>query len=310
MTKYLIVNRFLIYTLMLYFFSNRLRSVNMKPFYSLIAFILISSFTIAQNTVGTPEQLKQFLKTKTLVVLDEDPFNEANIQLKTAVQKNWKLTEYEFINVEDYEIKKKNPQFSFLTIDKVYYDGDKSASKYNFLCIALGGNYKNESEMPQLCTVPLSYADAEQETYCYKIATMLNFLQNHIILTSKNQELKSSNIIDYYKKNLAELKNKTLYVAKDELDKLIGTEDKFKKIYPYKFKFVTRDEIEEAIDNNNQDVVFLHKVGPEKMNPKARCWNILIGAGDAKLYFFDYHKIDENHPDALLESELKKIVNK
>lgn len=283
---------------------------NVMKYISILAiFVFFYYYSEAQNTVGTPEQLKQFFKTKTMVVLDEDPFNESNIQLKAAVQKNWKLTEFEFINVEDYEKKIKDPSFSFITIDKVFYEGDKSASKYNFLCIALGGNYKNESEMPQLCTVPLSYADAEQETYSYKIATMLNFMQNHLILTSKNQELKSSNIIDYYEKNLAELKNKTFYVAKDELDNLINTDEKFKKQYPFKFKIVTRDEIEEAIDNNNPDVVFLHKVGPEKNNLKARCWIILIGAADAKLYFFGYHKIDENHPDALLESELKKISN-
>lgn len=282
----------------------------MKYINILLFFILSYSVSTAQNTVGTPEQLKQFFKTKTLVVLDGDPFSESNIQLKTAVQNNWKLTKYEFINVDEYLKKIKNSSFSFITIDVVYYEGDKTASKYNFLCIALGGNYKNESEMPQLCTVPLSYADAEQETYSYKIATMLNFMQNHLTLTSKNPELKNSNIIDYYKKNLSELQNNILYVAKDELETSINSEDKFKKIYPYKFKIVTRDIIEDAIDNKNQDIVFLHKVGPEKNNKKAKCWNILIGASDAKLYYFDYHKIDENHPDALLESELKKISNK
>ena len=281
----------------------------MKYINVIIFLVFIFSDTFAQNTVGTPEQLKQFFKTKTLVVLEEDPFNESNIQLKTAVQKNWKLTEFEIISVDDYEKKKKNPAYSFLTIDKIYYEGDKAASKYNFLCLALGGNYKNDSEMPQLCTVPLSYADADEATFSYKIATMLNFLQNHILLTSKNQELKSANIIDYYQKNLSELKNKVLYVSKDELELSINTEDKFRKTYPYKFKIVTRDEIEEAIDNNNPDVVFLHKVGPGNKNQKAICWIILMGAADAKLYFFDYHKIDDNHPDALLDSELKKITN-
>ena len=33
-----------------------------------------------------------------------------------------------------------------------------------------------------------------------------------------------------------------------------------------------------------------------------------MGIADAKLYYFDYHKIDDNHPDALLESDLKKMV--
>ena len=201
------------------------------------------------------------------------------------------------------------PQYSFLTIDQVFYEGDKSTSTYNFLCLSLGGNYKTESDMPQLCTVPLSYADAEESTYAYKIATMLNFMQNHIALTSSHPELKNSNIIEYYHNNLRDLKDKILYVPKDELENKINTEEKIKKIYPYKFKIVTRDELEEAIDNKLKDVIFLHKVGPSKSTNKARCWKIIMGASDARLYYFDYHRIDENHPDALLENDFKKMVN-
>ena len=59
-----------------------------------------SAFSFSQNSVGTPEQIKSFFKTKTLVVFDENPFSEANVQLKNAVDKNWKLTEFEFIDVE------------------------------------------------------------------------------------------------------------------------------------------------------------------------------------------------------------------
>lgn len=286
-----------------YIYQNK-----MKWFFIISIFFASAASSISQNSVGTPEQLKSFFKTKTLIVFDEDPFSESNVQLKTAVEKNWKLTEYEFIDVEKFEEKRNSPQYSFLTIDQVFYEGDKSTSTYNFLCLSLGGNYKTESDMPQLCTVPLSYADAEESTYAYKIATMLNFMQNHIALTSGHPELKNSNIIEYYHNNLRDLKDKILYVPKDELENKINTEEKIKKIYPYKFKIVTRDELEEAIDNKLKDVIFLHKVGPSKSTNKARCWKIIMGASDARLYYFDYHRIDENHPDALLENDFKKMV--
>ena len=269
----------------------------------------VSLISVSQNSVGTPEQLKALLKTKTLVVYEEDPFSESNIQLKSAVEKNWKLTPFEFVDVETYEKKRKSAEYSFITMDKIYYEGDKTAARYNFLCLSLGGNYKSESDMPQLCTVPISYAEAEESTYAYKMGTMLDFIQNHILLTSKNPDLKTSNIIDYYNNNLSDLKDKVLYLPKEELESKINTEEKIRKIYPYKFKIVTYDDIENAIDNKVNDVVFLHKVGPGYKSNKARCWKIIMGAGGAKLYYFDYHKIDDNHPDALLESDLKKMVS-
>ena len=286
--------------------SNNMRKIAVTAFYV----FLFTLYSFAQNSVGTPDQLKIFLKSKTCIVFDEDPFSESNIQLKTAVEKSWKLTPYEFIDLETYEKRRKSQDYSFLSIDKVFYDGDKTAAKYNFLCLYLGGNYKIESDMPQLCTVPLSYADAEESTYAYKMGTMLTFIQNHILLTSQNTELKNSNIIEYYNKNLSDLKDKVLYLPKDELESKINSEEKIKKIYPYKFKIVSSDEIETAIDNKENNVVFLHKVGPGKKMDKARCWKIIMGAGDAKLYYFDYHKIDENHPNALLESDLKEMIKK
>ena len=269
-------------------------------------FVLVYS----QNSVGTPEQIKAFLKTKTCVVYENDPFSESNIQLKTAIEKDWKLTPYEFIDVETYEKKRKSDEYSFISIDKVYYDGDKTMAKYNFLCLSLGGPYKIESDMPQLCTVPLSYADADESTYAYKMGTMLTFIQNHMLLTSTHPELKNSNIIEHYNNSLSDLKDKTLYIPKDELESKINTEEKIRKIYPYKFKIVSTDDIENAIDTKQSDVVFLHKVGPGKKLEKARCWKILIGAKDAKLYYFDYHRIDDSHPDALLENDLKKMIKK
>ncbi len=275
----------------------------------LVLFVVITCISFSQNSVGTPEQLKAFLKSKTLVVYEDDPFSESNVQLKNAVEKNWKLTPYEFINVETYEKKRKSSEFSFLTIDKIYYEGDKTAAKYNFLCLALGGNYKSESDMPQLCTVPLSYAEADESTYAYKMGTMLDFIQNHILITSENPDLKNSNIIEYYHNNLSGLKDKTLYLPKEELEPKINSEEKIRKIYPCKFKIVSYEEIENAIDNKVSDIVFLHKVGPGQKSDKARCWKIIMGAGDARLYYFDYHKIDDNHPDALLESDLKKMVS-
>ena len=68
------------------------------------------------------------------------------------------------------------------------------------------------------------------------------------------------------------------------------------KIYPHPFKLVERDDIRKAI-SEREDVVFLHKVGPEGTRLEARCYKILIGASDASFYYFDYHMIKDKNPD-------------
>jgi hypothetical protein len=71
---------------------------------------------------------------------------------------------------------------------------------------------------------------------------------------------------------------------------------------------VTREEIRQAIIDRNEDIVFLHKVGPEGKKFKARSYKILIGAGDARFYYFDYHMVSDKNPDGFLISDLKKLA--
>jgi hypothetical protein len=71
---------------------------------------------------------------------------------------------------------------------------------------------------------------------------------------------------------------------------------------------VTKEEIEQAIKDRRDDIVFLHKVGPEGTKMNARCYKIIIGAGDANFYYFDYHKITDKNPDGFLASDFKKLA--
>ncbi len=275
---------------------------------ALAILFLFSISVFAQKNVATQEQIKTFFKTKTLVVLDQSPFAEYNMEIKQAVTKSWKLTEFDFITPQEFEEKRTNAEFSFLTIDKVYFDKDKTQARYEFLCLSLGGEYKSTTDMPQLSTVPISYYGVDEETYVYKLNTLVNFTQNHILFTSENPKITSTTVIFHYNKNIKSVKDKTLYLLRNELGPNVNTESKIKKIYPHKFKIVSRDEISKAIKDENDDIVFLHKVGPEGTKKKARCYNAILGAKDAKLYYFEYHMISSKKPDGFLARDFKKLV--
>ena len=276
---------------------------------SLICSLLLCFGSVwAQFEVPTADVIKVFFKTKTCFIIDDNPFSEVNIQLKSAAQKFWELTPFEFISVDEFEKRKKSSTYSFVSVDDVYFDSDKNSTKYKFLCVYLGGNFKTESNMLQLCTIPLAYSEQEENEYAYKIGTLLILAQNHIELVKNNPNLKKSNIIDYYNNNnKGKLQNKTLYLKANEVDKKINNQTAFKQLYPYSFKFVSQDDIEKAIDEKASDVVFLHKVGPGKKHGY-HTYEIFLGTADATIYYYDYHTVDENNPDVLLEKEVKKMV--
>ena len=279
----------------------------MKRLFLITILSLVSILVFSQKEVPSKAEIKQFKKSKTLVVLSDDVFSGYNFKIREAFKNVWKVTPFEFISTADYEQKRKDKAYSFLTFDEVWFDKDKTKAKYNFLSLTLGGNHKTQKEMPQLCTIPVSYADVDEDNYNYKLSALIQIIQDHIDFVENTPGLTDINVNKKINDNAYLIKDKELYVIKDELTKEINTEAKFKKIYPYKFKFVTREDLEKAIDEKKPNIVFLHKVGPEGTKHKARCYKTMIGTEKSKMYYFSYHMINDKYKDGLLEKDLKKI---
>lgn len=267
-----------------------------------------SAFT--QNTVAKPNEISKFYKSKTLVVKSNSPLAWFNGKIKGTMEKSWKATPYEIIKSYDFDDKRMDSTYSFLSIDQMTFTKDKSRAHYDFLCLSLGGDYKNFSDMPNLCSIPLSYSEVDDDTYIYKLNTFLKLIQNHVEITKNNKSLNKFNIIRYYNKNTSSIKNKTLYLVDDELSKEVDNKDKISKIYPFTFKIITRDNLEKIIDSEEKDAVFLHKVGPAATSKKGRCYKIIIGADDAKIYYYNFHNISSKNPDSILIKDFKKLAKK
>ena len=266
--------------------------------------------SFSQDYIPTAADIKQFPHTKTMMILEDNPMCEYNFMLREIVPGEWTATKYDFLEWKKFESQKRDKTLSFLLLNRVTFDKDKSNARYLFMSLLLGGTNKPLASMPDLCSIPLAYYGADEETYLYKTGIFLRFIQNHIKTITDNPSIASQNVFQYYNKNIQKLDGKTLYLIAEELAKDVNTEEKIKKVYDGAFKLVTKEEIQQAISDKNPDVVFLHKVGPGKNQPNARCYKILVGAADAQFYYFEYHKIDTKSPDGFLSSDFKKLSRK
>ena len=278
----------------------------MKKLIGLLFVAFLTKITFAQIPVPSQDNIDKFLKTTTCIVYDANPMVSYNMKIKEAVEKYWKITPYKFIKASEYEEMRKKPEYSFLTIDKVFFEKDKLKAQYEFLGVSLGGNYRSENDMPQIANIPLSYFGVDEESYVYKIPTLVQFLQHHVELIKSDPRLSTSNIKKYYNSKMKNTHDKTLYIVKDELSKDVNTEAKIKSVYPYPCIITDRDALEEKI-MNGEDILFLHKVGSEGTKRKARCWIVIMNAKDAQIYYFNYHMIDGKHPDGILLTDFKKL---
>ena len=282
----------------------------MKKFLLIAISVFCTSIVFSQVKTATTEQFKLFLNTKTMVVLEDDPFSDFNEVIKDNMTKYWDITPFEIITMEEFDAKKNNKALSFMLIsdamftqNKMFNNDIKFQSKYTLLNLVLGGKGNSLNDMPDLGSVPLCYSELEVEPYIYKLGALLKYMQYFV---RYNIAHPNSDVKKVVKDNAAHIKTKELWLVKEDLAGSVNTEEKIKKVYPYKIKFVTKEEIQKGIENK-QDFIFFHKIGPEGKISGGVCWKFLISAKDGAPLYFDYHKIDSSNPDAFLEKDFKEI---
>lgn len=281
----------------------------MNKLIALFIFSLSMSALNAQDYIPTKADLDRFPTTKTMVVLEDNILSEYNLIMKEVMPQEWKMTPYDFISWKDFEKKRMDPKLSFIIMTQVKFDKDKMNTKYNFISLVLGGTNFSLNQMPDLCSLPLSYYGIGDMEYSYKLGIFLRFMQNHVKMLIAQPNLAGENILMHYNKNIADLKGKTLYLVADDMAKEVGTLAKIKSVFAGNVKLVTPEEVQKAIAEK-KDVVLLHKVGPAGSREKARCYKMLIGAADAQVYYFNFHMINDKTPDGFLASDFKKLDKK
>ncbi|MFP4019156.1 MAG: hypothetical protein ACLFUH_07895 [Bacteroidales bacterium] len=283
----------------------------MKVKLFVLSLLIYAPTIVAQEYVPDEEELDKFFTTETKVVLRPNPISTYNPKIKDAVESNWEITEYDFLEYNKFDEMRKKPEYSFLTDNIVVFEKDKTKARYRFLSVLLGERTRRLEEMPTIVAVPLAYKEVDEEYWNYKLEVLVRFIQNHIKLMKENPDIISDDIFDYYNDNMKDISEKTLYLIKDELAEDVDTREEIEQYYPYDFELVTREDIEKAIKEKDEDVVFLHKVGPQGSRLRARCYKILIGAKDANFYYFDYHNVVKGkRPDGFLKKDFRKLKRK
>ncbi len=276
-------------------------------------FLLLTALVpalFAQGPFPTDEQMKAFKTSKTLVVLEDDLFSVYNAAIKEAVKNNWTITPYEFVSNEEFRKHRKDPAYSFLLLTSTAFEKDKAGVNYDFLNLLLGDPVGNLSKLPEFCSFPLAYTGSEDEDYISKLPVILLFIQKHVsnILSHPGSVSLKYRYLKYYNVNMQLLKDKELWLAKEDLAPEVDTPEKIKAIYPHAFRVVTEEEIDQALEGPvDNKMAFLFKVGPSGTSDKGRVYKMILGP-DGMLYYFSYHLVSKKKPDGFLASDLKRLA--
>ena len=90
-------------------FLNMNRSIMM-----ILSIVILSQNVFSQSYIPSKEDLESFFKTKTMVVLEDNPMLQYNLNIREVMKQHWNITEYDFISFKEFEEMRQDPQYSFL----------------------------------------------------------------------------------------------------------------------------------------------------------------------------------------------------
>jgi hypothetical protein len=279
----------------------------MKTKLSAVLLLFSTMLLSGQAPFPNKDEIKQFMASKTCVVLEQDQFSSYNVFIKEAVKKYWTLSPYQLISVQEFNKMRRDPAYSFIVLTQTNYEKDKANTLYNFLNLLQGKDVSKLGELPEICAIPLSFAGEDDYDYNYKFGAILLFMQKHAQMISADPSLTGRKYLKYYNDNIPEVSGKTILIKEEDLAPEISTIDKIKAIYPHNVEIVTEEDIVKAIQEKTPNTLILHKVGPREEKNAGLCFKMLIGTDDSDMYYYHQHKISKSDPNGLLADDLKRL---
>jgi hypothetical protein len=227
--------------------------------------VLLNFYTSAQypGCYTKAELERKFLKTKTLVFLTGDADFDANI--KKGMEEFWTLTEYEFVDDEKLNKIGYSTEYSVMQPYKMNRIDNLSSQMYNYWGVFLPADKGSGAGMKNIVAeVQLDGFGREKDFLgaTYRGKHLVKFLHDAIVLRLEDQiTCKYCHQTEYFlrtyyfNQKAQNVSTKTLLVDEHYLTN--GVKETFAKKYPGKVKFVSTEEIEEAINNNEEGYCYL-----------------------------------------------------
>lgn len=277
----------------------------MRRFLLLGFIFLLFTQMSAQNIVKEARNtFSSFGAKTTKVVIPSSSL--ANLMLRDAVNKGWRISPFEFCTMEEYNKIKGDTNFFFL----LRVDGqfrNELEPKIEYLTLIKGGAEvkKGLFSSRNILTLPLQEVDDNSGANLFLLPIYIDVIQNHIYRVQKDIYLAfKGNTI--YSSRVSEIKEKELLFSTDLLNYKIS-ESEFSELFKGSIKLVTTEEIEDAIIENRPNTIIPVIIKPRGSTGGSFCYKLLIGADSHELFFFRRHKISNRAPLGFTKEDIRKI---
>src|SRR6056297_403529 len=116
----------------------------------IIIFSALSSAAQMKMPTGSSSEIQKFKNTTTYIVKEDKLISDFNLAIEKAAKKHWDITNYKIISAREFEEKQTKEDASFVYLNPVYFEKDKTQTAYIYMFLSLGHSSGSVTSMPDL----------------------------------------------------------------------------------------------------------------------------------------------------------------
>lgn len=271
----------------------------------LILSFSISSGLFAQKFIRETRNTFTSFGTKiTKVVIPSTTL--ADMVLRDAVNKGWRISPFEFCDSQEYEALKNDTSYFFL----MRVDGrfkNELEPKIEYLTLIQGGpevkrgTYSNKN----IVTLPVQETGDVSGANLHLIPIYIDIIQNHIYKIQNDVSLAFKGNL-FYADKVTDVIGRDLLIASDFLSYTPGNSE-ISDLFKGKAKLVSEEDVEDAIIGNKKNTVVTVLIKPRGNSRGSYCYKMLVSTDSHELLFFRRHKISLLLPAGFTKEDIRKI---
>lgn len=242
--------------------------------------LVISSYCYSQEINTDIREYKSFKEGTTYFVKSNDA--KYNKIVNDILIKYWKVNKFKMISSNEIENLKGDSSFF---VDQVEYSFSRNGGTTGALNMAYGvpklamfKEYKKNTPKGVLSLVQLEKISPLEMLFAIQLLqSQINFVFE--LNTKKDLDIKDL-LDEVNERKRKRIQSKTLYLTRGAVKSEIDNEAGLKKVYNYKFIFTTTENIEKAIEDQNDDVVY-----SKVINYKNLKFVLFINANNSELLY-------------------------
>jgi hypothetical protein len=277
----------------------------MRYLIMLILSFSISSGLFAQKFIRETRNTFTSFGTKiTKVVIPSTTL--ADMVLRDAVNKGWRISPFEFCDSQEYEALKNDTSYFFL----MRVDGrfkNELEPKIEYLTLIQGGpevkrgTYSNKN----IVTLPVQETGDVSGANLHLIPIYIDIIQNHIYKIQNDVSLAFKGNL-FYADKVTDVIGRDLLIASELLSYTPGNSE-ISDLFKGKAKLVSEEDVEDAIIGNKKNTVVTVLIKPRGNSRGSYCYKMLVSTDSHELLFFRRHKISLLLPAGFTKEDIRKI---